>query len=141
MSKLNKFYYDFLGMENKNLDEITLYNLEQKMRYEKFPEGLVEEILVEFNKIIVDQGERGFKKWLVNLHYQVPEPFKSELKVEKIYEDYKNWIENEVVNLENETKLSWEEQTEDIRELNIKARKVQLVLRHRISDVVLELLN
>ncbi|MCC2250461.1 hypothetical protein JUJ52_10860 [Virgibacillus sp. AGTR] len=59
---------------------------------------------------------------------------------EKMYRYYRKWIEDEVVKLENETKLSWEEQTEDIEDLNIKARKTQLVLRHR-SDVVLELLN
>lgn len=141
VSKLNKFFNDFLGMENKNLDGITLYNLEQKMKYEKFPEKLIEELLVEFNKIINEQGERGFQKWLANLHYQVPNPFRSELKAEKIYKNYRNWIEDEVVNLENETKLSWEEQTEDIEDLNIKARKAQLVLRHRISEMILELLN
>ncbi|WP_051388453.1 hypothetical protein [Virgibacillus salarius] len=141
MNKLNKFFYGFLGVENKKLDGITLYTLEQKMIDKKFPENLIEELLVEFNKIINERGERGFQKCLVNLNYQVPEPYKSELNAEKMYGYYRKWIEDEVVKLENETKLSWEEQTEDIEDLNIEARKTQLVLRHRISDVVLELLN
>jgi hypothetical protein len=141
VNKLNKFFNDFLGMENENLDGITLHNLEQKMKHERFPEKLIEELLVEFNKIINKQGEKEFKKQLVNLHYQLPELFRSELKAEKVYKDYRNWIEDEMVNLENETKLSWEEQTEDIEHSNIKAKKAQLVLRHRISEVVLELLN
>ncbi|RHW34041.1 hypothetical protein D1B33_14675 [Lysinibacillus yapensis] len=141
MSKLNKFFNDFLSIKNNNLDEITVSNLEQKMKHEKFPKKLIEELLFEFNKMINEQGEIEFQKQLASLHYQVPNLFRSELKAEKIYKDYRNWIEDEVVKLENETKLSWEEQTEDIEDLNITARKAQLVLRQRITEVVLDLLN
>lgn len=141
MSKLNKFFNNLLNSKNKNLTKITVSNLEQKMKAEKFPEKLIEELLIEFNKMINEQGEVEFQKQFTNLHYQVPDLFRSELKAEKIYKDYQNWIEDEVVKLENETNLSWEEQTEDIEELIIPARKAQLVLRHRITEVVLDLLN
>ena len=90
---LNKFFKVFLCSEHKNLDRITPYNLEQKMKHEKFPEKLIEELLVEFNKIINEQGERGFQKWLADLHYQVPNLLGIKLKAEKIYKDYKNWNE------------------------------------------------
>lgn len=141
MSKLNKFFYDFLGMENKKLDEITLSNLEGKMEEKNFPKKLIEELLVEFNKVINERGESGFQEWIDKLHYQVPDPFGSESKAEEIYKDYGRWVEKEVIDLERETELSWEKQTEDIKGLDMKARKAQLVLRHRISDIVLELLS
>ncbi|GIP64823.1 hypothetical protein J32TS6_33780 [Virgibacillus pantothenticus] len=141
MSKLDNFFYSFLGIESNNLAGITLHHLEQKMKDEKFPEKLIEEILLEFNQIINQQGEKGFQKWLTNLHYQVPDPFSSELKAANIYSNYRNWIEDEIVKLERETELTWEEQTKDIESFNIKARKAQLVLRHRISEIVLDLLN
>ncbi|TFJ92660.1 hypothetical protein [Lentibacillus salicampi] len=141
MSKLNKFFYDYLGMENKNLDELTIYNLGLGMKKEKFPEKLIADILGEFNKIINELGEKKFQEWLFNLHFQIPDPFKNELRAEDIYNNYENWIEREIVNLENETNLSWEKQSEDIANVNMKIRKTQLVLRHRISEVVLDLLN
>jgi len=141
VSKLDKFFYDFSGMENKNLDELTIYNLKLGMKKEKFPEKLIEDTLDEFNKIINELGEQEFREWLVNLHFQIPEPFKNELRAEEIYNNYENWVEREIVNLESETNLSWEKQSEDIANVNIKARKTQLALRHRISEVVLDLLN
>src|SRR5699024_3114987 len=111
------------------------------MKKEKFPEKLIEDTLDEFNKIINELGEQEFREWLVNLHFQIPEPFKNELRAEEIYNNYENWVEREIVNLESETNLSWEKQSEDIANVNIKARKTQLALRHRISEVVLDLLN
>jgi hypothetical protein len=46
-----------------------------------------------------------------------------------------------VKELEKETGLSWEIQTEDLRDVNEKARKVQLVIRDRLSNIALDLLN
>ncbi|NBJ70152.1 MULTISPECIES: hypothetical protein [Clostridia] len=139
MNKLAKYisnmYYD------KKFRGITLESIEQKLNEQMFPDKLIEQLLVEFRFIASESGERVFQKHLVNLHYQVPEPFKKEKKAEQMYEDFSDWIEEEVIKLENETGLPWEEQAEDLTNLNIKARKAQLVLRHRISEVVLELLN
>ncbi|SHH80555.1 hypothetical protein [Virgibacillus chiguensis] len=89
--------------------------------------------------IFDEYGKSVFQTWIANLNYQVPEPFRKEEKAEQIYESFTEWMEDEVIKLENETGLPWEEQAEDLANLSIKARKAQLVLRHRISDIVLEL--
>ncbi|KAA0564638.1 hypothetical protein F0342_10850 [Bacillus sp. CH30_1T] len=65
MRKLNKFFYDFLGMENKDLDGLTLHNIEEKMKDEKFPERLIQQILMEFNKMIREKGEKNSKSVLL----------------------------------------------------------------------------
>lgn len=138
----DKFLYGFLGMKNKNhLNKLTLINLEQEMENEKFPKELIKEILANFNKIINEKGDNKFKEWIFNLNCQIPEPFKNELKAKFFYNKYKDWIEYEIVKLESETALSWQKQSDDIEKVNIKSRKTQLVLRHRISDVVLNVLD
>ncbi|MFB1051284.1 hypothetical protein [Paraliobacillus sp. JSM ZJ581] len=56
------------------------------------------------------------------------------------YAKYHYWIEEEVAKLEKETKISWEEQSEALKECNIEGRKVQLFIRHHLSMFVLEMI-
>lgn len=136
------FFYRFLGMENKNhVNKLTLANLEQEMENEEFPKVLIKEIVAHFNMMINEKGDEKFKHWIFNLHFQILEPFKNELKAENIYNKYEDWIEREIVKLENETDLSWQEQSADLEKVNLKARKAQLVLRHRMTEVVLNVLD
>ncbi|MBR7553451.1 hypothetical protein KC820_04700 [Allobacillus sp. SKP8-2] len=130
---------DFLWMNNKNLDNISLNNLEKKMNEKGFDDDFIKEIIQAFKQRIDKQGEKQFKNWLVNLHFNCPDEFQNEEKAVQVYDKYCSWIESEVNNLEDETKLSWERQTEDIKELDEKARKTQLVIRHRLSEIVLDL--
>ncbi|MFC0015253.1 MULTISPECIES: hypothetical protein [Allobacillus] len=138
--KVVKIVKDTLWMDNKNLNNITLNNLENKMNEVGFDDDFIKEIIQVFKQKIVEQGEREFQQELVNLHFKCPGEFQSEEKAVQTYDKYHSWLESEVKNLENETKLSWEKQTEDIEELNEKARKTQLVIRHRLSEIVLELI-
>ncbi|MFC0091669.1 hypothetical protein ACFFJI_12260 [Allobacillus sp. GCM10007491] len=126
-------------MNNKNLDNISLNNLEKKMNEKGFDDDFIKEIIQAFKQRIDKQGEKQFKNWLVNLHFNCPDEFQNEEKAVQVYDKYCSWIESEVNNLEDETKLSWERQTEDIKELDEKARKTQLVIRHRLSEIVLDL--
>ncbi|WP_197284359.1 hypothetical protein [Bacillus sp. JCM 19041] len=50
-------------------------------------------------------------------------------------------MEEQISRLENELKLSWEEQSEDLKELDEKARKVQLILRQRLTNIVFDLVD
>ncbi|WP_044641359.1 hypothetical protein [Risungbinella massiliensis] len=136
---MKRFIKRYLGMANQNLDNITLPNLEQKMRQEQFDENVIQEILTLFQKRIDTDGQAEFQTWLCNLHYRLPEEFQNEIVATQIYDKCLNWIEQEVKKLKNETKLTWEEQTEDIQSLSFKARKAQLVIRHRLSEVVFDL--
>lgn len=136
--------YDLLGIENKKLKKkllatLNLDNLKKEMKRSEFPQGLVTEMLTHFNHVIDEHGENGFSEWMYNLHYQVPEPYQTISTAENVYTKYEEWVEGEIVKLESETKLSWQEQSADLTHVSIEARKAQLVLRQRISDLVLNI--
>lgn len=138
--------YDVLGMKNKEkknelLAMLNLHNVEMEMNRAKFPKELIEEIIGDFNIIKNERGESGLSEWMYNLHFQIPEPYQNEITAENVYTNYGDWIEREIMKLENETELSWQEQSADLRLVSMEVRKAQLVLRHRISDVVLNVLD
>jgi len=133
VSLLDWFFYEFLGMKIKNYDVFTINNLNLNMRKANFPEKLTEEILAQFNEMKNKMGEQQFRERFANLHFQIPDPYKNEVIVNEVYDNYGDWIERELVLLEKEINLSWEEQVADIANVNIHVRKTQLVLRHRIS--------
>ncbi|VEF49153.1 Uncharacterised protein [Bacillus freudenreichii] len=106
-----------------------------------FNSGVAQEILDVFQKRIERSGEDEFQAWYSNLNYRTPEDFQNEEEAAKLYESYRSWFEQEVSKLEKETGLPWQEQTEDIATLNEKARKSQLVLRHRLSEINWDLMD
>ncbi len=67
--------------------------------------------------------------------------FKDEITAINIYNKYPQLMEEQISRLENELKLSWEEQSEDLKELDEKARKVQLILRQRLTNIVFDLVD
>lgn len=140
MTGAKKFIKDMFWMEDKNLERLSLKNLKQQMKENQFDPNFIHELSAAFETRINTQGEAEFKKWLKNLHFKVPEEFEGEKEALQVYEKYQSWIDEEVTKLEDETGLPWERQTEDIQHLNHKARKAQLVIRHRLSEIVLELL-
>lgn len=137
---------DLLGMEDKKLKNkllamLNLENLEKKMQRSGFPEKLIEEIIDDFKVVKNERGDKKFSEWMYKLNYKIPEPYQDEVKAENIYTKHKTWIERENVKLEDETELSWQEQSADLTHVSTEARKAQLVLRQRISDLVLNILD
>lgn len=120
---------------------ITVIDLENKMIRAGYDEGFIQEILAVCKKRINKYGQKEFQHWLYDLNYKLPEEFQNENKAIHIYENYSPWIEEEIIKLENETKLSWEEQAEDIKDIDLRARKAQLVIRHRLTDVTFDLFD
>ncbi|MEB1808504.1 MAG: hypothetical protein LPK26_14635 [Bacillaceae bacterium] len=120
--------------------DATLQLLQVKMMEQNFDPLLIEELIATFNKRIDTYGEKAFTKWLSKLHYSVPEEFQEEQVAITTYEKYQTWIDEEVEKLENETKLPWQTQTEDLENLDGRARKAQLVLRHRMTELAYELI-
>ena len=127
--------------DGKSLVNITLENIQNKMYEMGFNKGFVEEIMIILEKRFNKYGEKEFQEWFNGLHYRIPEELKDELLAIKIYEKHGLLIEEQVEKLEKETKLSWELQTEELKNINEKARKVQLVIRDRLSGIALDLLN
>lgn len=125
---------------NYSLQNLTLSNLEKKMKEEHFDNNLIKDLIKILEQRIDKLGEKEFQNWLYHLDFKCPEEFQDESVTIKMYENSSSWIEEEIVKLEKEIKLSWEEQSEDLEEFHIKARKVQLVIRHRLYEVVLALL-
>lgn len=128
-------------LRKKNLSMISLNNIGKIMDQYGFDSGLIHEILEVFQKRMEIYGEGQFQDWYSNLHYTTPKDFQSDEAASKLYERYRRWFDQEVSKLEKETGLSWEEQSEDIASLNEKARKSQLVLRHRLSDIKWDLMD
>ncbi|MBA4536517.1 hypothetical protein H1Z61_04980 [Bacillus aquiflavi] len=139
--EINRFLKDVLWVKDDNLSNYTLTNIEQMMIKDKFQHEFIKEIIALFRKRIEKYGEKEFQLWFSQLNFTVPEEFQNEKACIQIYEKYHFWFEKEVEKLEKETKLSWEKQTEDIKFLHEKARKVQLVIRHRLSEIQLALLT
>ncbi|RHW38910.1 hypothetical protein D1B31_13075 [Neobacillus notoginsengisoli] len=119
--------------------KLTLGKIESTMREMEFEQSALEELMVFLEERLKRSGERAFRKWLKYLHYRVPEGYKDEQIAIAFYERHSLWIECEVIKLEQETKRPWEIQAEDLQELDPRAQKAQLVIRHRLSEVVLEL--
>jgi hypothetical protein len=127
--------------DKKSLVNITLNNIEDKMYEIGFNKEFSEEIMIILEKRFNEYGEKEFQEWFNGLHYRIPEELKDELLAIKIYDKHSVLIEEQVKVLEKETKLSWEIQTEDLKNVNEKARKVQLVIRDRLSSIALDLLS
>lgn len=130
------------GFKDRNsLENINLNNIQDKLYEIGFNKEFAEEIMIILEKRFNKYGEKEFQEWFNGLHYRVPEELKDELLAIKIYEKHSLLIEEQVKELEKETKLSWEIQTEDLMNINEKARKVQLVIRDRLSGIALDLLT
>lgn len=130
------------GFKDRNvLVKITLDNIQNKMYEMGFYKGFVEEIMIILENRFNKYGKEEFQVWFEGLNYRLPEEFNDEKVVINIYEKHSLLIEEHVKKLEQETKLTWEIQTEDLKNSDEKVRKVQLVIRHRLSDIALDLLN
>lgn len=116
-------------------------NIESKLYEMGFYKEFIEEIMVILENRFNKYGKEEFQEWFNGLNYRIPEEFNDEKVAIKIYEKHSLMIEEQVRKLEQETKLSWEIQTEELKSLNEKARKVQLVIRDRFSGIALNLLN
>lgn len=123
---------------SRNTFIITINQLETKMKEAKLDDAFTEELLKLFNKKIGELGEQGFTSWLTNLHYSVPDEFEKEHKAIQLYEKCCSWIEAEIIKLELETMLTWEELTIDMNHMDEKARKAQLVIRQKVTNLVLD---
>lgn len=133
---------NFFRFKKRNpLEQITLNNIENKMKEIGFSKELTDEILIILEKRFHDLGEKAFQKWFNELNFSVPEECKDESFATNLYEKHSLIIEEQVKELEKETDLFWETQTEDLKHLNEKARKVQLVIRHRLTEIAFDLIG
>ncbi|MBM7840818.1 hypothetical protein JOC54_004111 [Alkalihalobacillus xiaoxiensis] len=126
----------------KSPTNLTIKAIEAKLAEYGFSNGFTQEVgsvLAERKKEF--DNDTLFQKWLTRLHYRLPEGFKSEGKAAQLYDQYKIEIDHVLKQLEQETKLSWQTQTEDLNYLNESARKCQLVIRHRLTEAIDEILD
>ncbi|MED3645989.1 hypothetical protein P4475_04055 [Halalkalibacterium halodurans] len=139
MLHFQKLFNHVLWMTKGNLHLITLENIERKMVEYGFDRGLRQKVISAFEKRLTTYGEIDFQLWFSRLHYSTPEEFQHEQVAISLYKTYQPWFDAEVKKLEQETDLSWVEQTEDLVGLQDEARKAQLVLRYRLSEIQLDL--
>ncbi|MGM8364238.1 hypothetical protein ACLIBG_02030 [Virgibacillus sp. W0181] len=125
----------------EELDKITIEKIEKGMEADGFSENVKKELLSLFEERIRQQGLGEFKMYIYNLHFMVPQEIEDEKTATKLYENNEAWFEKEISNLENELQLSYEKQSEDLEPMNVKARKAQLVIRHRFSSIILDILS
>lgn len=126
------------GFKDRHVN-ITLDNIKNKMYEVGFDKEFVEDIMIILEKRFHENGKEKFQAWFYGLNYKLPEEFHDEIVAIKIYEKHSQLIEEQIKMLEKETKLSWDIQSEDIINMNEKARKVQLVIRDRLSGIALDL--
>ncbi|QSS99677.1 hypothetical protein IMZ31_16660 [Pontibacillus sp. ALD_SL1] len=130
-----------LSKKDRSTHNITLTNLQLKMEKDKMDKKVIESLTLVFENRLTEMGVEGFQKWLNDLHFRTPEEFLNHDYALAIYDESRSWFEKEVIKLEKETGLPWQEQAEDLKSEDERIRKTQLVLRHRISEMVLDLLG
>ncbi|MCA1066139.1 hypothetical protein QTG56_25370 (plasmid) [Rossellomorea sp. AcN35-11] len=122
-------------------NKITLHNIEEMMTNEGFDVKFIDGLLYSFKKRIEVHGEDQFRKWICELNYTLPEEFHNKETCLSVYERSSEWIEEEIRRLEAETRLSWTEQAADLEIEDERACKVQLVIRHRLTEVISDILD
>ncbi|MEH7235151.1 hypothetical protein [Bacillus sp. JJ1562] len=139
MKKLFKFIKDTIFHDNTDYTIVTLENLEKMMEQNEFDPSVTKELLTIFQERINKGGEEQFQRWLGKLQFMVPEEFKDEQIATEFYRKHSSWIEQEIREMEEDTEIPWEDLSEDLYELNVEARKAQMVLRDRISELFFDL--
>lgn len=128
-------------IERKKSREIILDDLERKMLEENYDRTVIAKLLSIFESRVSKNGIKKFQKWITSLNYRLPEELENEQVSIDLYDKGQAWFESEVVKLEEETQLTWIAQTEDIKNLDEKARKAQLVIRTRLTELVIDMLK
>jgi hypothetical protein len=118
---------------------VTIHAIKYSMVTENFDPKVIEELLSMLENRLKRDGDELFQQWFRNLNFSVPEEYQDEAIAKEFYQHHSEWIENEINMLEEEVLLSWQEQSEDLIGLEDEARKVQLVIRHRLTDIYLDL--
>ncbi len=122
-------------------NKITINNLKRKMVENNFDSALIEALVSVFEKRINKNGEKAFQQWIYNLNFNVPEEFQNQERAIKVYQRSSVWFEEEIIKLEKETELPWEIQAEDLINPDERVRKTQLVIRHRLTELTMDLLD
>lgn len=123
----------------EELSKITLDKIKKGMDHYNFSKQVQKVLLEMFKERIKHFGEDEFKMYIYNLHFTVPQEIEDETIASKLYDSNQYWFEKEIKKLESELNMSYEEQSEDLEHLNVKARKAQLVIRHRLYTIILDI--
>ncbi|MFD1020838.1 hypothetical protein [Thalassobacillus hwangdonensis] len=126
-----------MGKHSSNEDLWSQLN--EQMVKVGIDQQVIHEWLHLFRKKASEIGEDGLVDWLHKLNYGTPEPYVNEQCAIDFYHRHEQWVKQTVAKLEQEIGLPWEVQAEDLSELDIRARKAQLVIRQRVTDIVLDL--
>ncbi|MGM8211854.1 hypothetical protein ACLIBH_03560 [Virgibacillus sp. W0430] len=121
------------------LNKITLEKIDAGMEAYNFSHDVKNFLLDAFKERIRQQGINEFKMYIYNLHFTVPQEIEDEHTAAQLYELNEVWFDQEVKKLENELKIPFEEQAEDLADKHINVRKTQLVIRHRLSSIILDI--
>ena len=117
---------------------VTINAIKYMMVNENFDPKVIEELLLMLENRLNRDGDEQFQQWFRKLNFSVPEEYQDEAVAKEFYQRHSVWVENEINMLEEEVLLSWEEQSEDLKGLTDEARKAQLVIRHRLTDIYLD---
>lgn len=123
----------------ESLNKITLEKIEKGMEAYKFPANIKADLLTFFHERVRQQGINEFRLYMYNLPFTVPQEIENERIAKALYEENEAWFEAEINNLEDALQLTFEVQSEDLNHLHVAARKVQLVIRHRLSEITLDI--
>ncbi|WP_026907731.1 hypothetical protein [Paucisalibacillus globulus] len=118
---------------------VTIHAIKYRMVTESFDPKVIDELLSMLENRLKRDGDELFQQWFRNLNFSLPEEYQDESVAKEFYQHHSKWIENEIKMLEEEVLLSWKEQSEDLKGLEDEARKAQLVIRHRLTDIYLDL--
>lgn len=142
MKFLKKSLGFFTGnLNKKNMEKLELEAIRKQMMNDKFDHQVLEELINLLNYRIKKDGEEQFQSWFSALHYRIPEEFEDKEFTRQFYLNHKLWIEKEIINLEKELKIPWEIQAEDLNSNDEKEKKVQLVIRHRLTEIVYSIMD
>ncbi|WP_026691006.1 hypothetical protein [Alteribacter aurantiacus] len=117
---------------------LTFAKVQEKVE-ERFDPLVAKEVIaiLEERRIVLE--DKGFREWLRDLNFDVPGELSEKGAAITLYDKNPGWFEREVKRLEDESERSWRVQTEELEQLDERARKAQLVVRERLTEIVWEI--
>jgi hypothetical protein len=130
-----------LFIQNEPLENLSIHNVNEQMILEGFDDHFRKEIMEVLRNRLFKNGEKAFQEWLYQLNFQTPAELEREEFCLHLFDKSGDWIEREIKTLERETGLLWEVQGEDLQARDPRVKKVQIVTRHRLTEVVMDLMD
>lgn len=124
-----------------DLKKIKLERISKKMKAAQFDPILRRELVHLFQERIQSKGMETFRSYIYRLNFRIPDEVKDEQACVKMYQTSKQWFDDQIDQFESELGIPFSEQTMDIKTDIPEVKIVQAVIRRRITEIILHIVD